>query len=137
MYLSRGNDPGYEFVFTLTGATVGDSGMYKVEVDVIHPRTISHDSIIKMFYLNVSEPVAPAAETTVDTTVTPTSTDHSSSEETPSTNGEWICADPHQSLSSMVCAYEFNLLPQKKLLWYACVSFCVADNLMNMTYFHD
>ena len=53
--LSRGNDPGYEFVFTLTGATVDDSGMYKVEVGVEHPRTGSSGSIIKMFHLNVSE----------------------------------------------------------------------------------
>ena len=49
--LSRGNDPGNEFVFTLTGANVRDSGEYLVEVVVVHPSTNSHYTITKMFYV--------------------------------------------------------------------------------------
>ena len=71
MSLSRGNKPGYEFVFTLTGANVGDSGMYKVEVEVLHPRTIS-DEIIKMFHLNVTARSRPLT-TNPDDTATATS----------------------------------------------------------------
>ena len=52
--LNRGNDPGYEFVFTLTGANVYDFGMYKVEVEVVHPRTNLDNKIIKIFYLDIN-----------------------------------------------------------------------------------
>ena len=47
--LSRGNDPGIEFVFTLTGANVRDFKEYKVEVEVKHPSTNSQYTIIKIF----------------------------------------------------------------------------------------
>ena len=75
--LSRGNDPGYEFVFTLTGANISDSGMYKVEVEVVHPGTGSASDknlIIKMFHLNVTARSSSRPLTTnpVDT-ATPTS----------------------------------------------------------------
>ena len=49
--LSRGNDPGYEFVFTLTGADVSDSGMYEVEVQALHPSTHAVYIITKTFYV--------------------------------------------------------------------------------------
>ena len=49
--LSRGNDLGNEFVFTLTGANVSDSKGYKVEVEVTHPSTNSHYTITKIFYV--------------------------------------------------------------------------------------
>ena len=65
--LSRGNDPGYDFVFTLTGANVSDSGMYKVEVEVVHPKTGSGYEIIKMFYLNVTARSRPPTTNPVDT----------------------------------------------------------------------
>ena len=91
--LSRGNDPGYEFVFTLTGANVSDFGMYKVEVEVRHPRTGSNDKIIKMFHLNVTARSRPLTMNPVDAT-TATSmanimfNDDSSSVATLSTAGE-------------------------------------------------
>ena len=91
--LSRGNDPGYEFIFTLTGANVSDFGMYKVEVEVCHPRTGSNDEIIKMFHLNVTARSRPLTMNPVDAT-TATSmaniifTDDSSSVATLSTAGE-------------------------------------------------
>lgn len=63
--LSRGNDPGYEFMFTLSGASSSDSGMYKVMVGLKHPRTGSGNSITKMFHLNIT-----AVPTTTTTTAT-------------------------------------------------------------------
>ena len=53
MSLSRGNDPGYdsEFVFTLTGANISDSGIYEVEVEVTHPSTNALYIITKTFYV--------------------------------------------------------------------------------------
>ena len=50
--LSRGNDPGYEFVFTLNNALLGrDDGMYRVDVQVTHPTTSSSRPIMKSFTL--------------------------------------------------------------------------------------
>ena len=50
--LSRGNDPGYEFVFTLNNASLGrDDGMYRVDVDLMHPTTNSFVQIMKNFVL--------------------------------------------------------------------------------------
>ena len=63
--LSRGKKPGYEFVFMLTGANITDSGTYKVEVEVRHPRSNSDSSITKMFHLNVT---ARSTTNPVDTT---------------------------------------------------------------------
>ena len=47
--LSRGNDPGKEFVFTLITASSSDSGIYEVEVVVTHPRTNFLYTITKIF----------------------------------------------------------------------------------------
>ena len=50
--LSRGNDPGYEFVFTLNNVSLDrDGGMYRVDVHVTHPATNTFDQIMKNFDL--------------------------------------------------------------------------------------
>ena len=63
--LSRGNDPGYDFVFTLSGASSSDSGMYEVVVGLTVPGTGSDTSMTKMFRLNVT--AAPTTSTTITT----------------------------------------------------------------------
>ena len=68
--LSRGNDPGNEFVFTLTGTNINDSGMYEVVVDVIHPRSGSQGTITKKFHLNVTARSRPVTTIAVETTST-------------------------------------------------------------------
>ena len=87
--LSRGNDPGNEFVFTLTGANVNDSREYKVEVEVIHPSTNSQYTITKLFRLNVSRPdITINTPDTTTTSGTSIATDHSTPVVTSSTEGE-------------------------------------------------
>ena len=87
--LSRGNDPGNEFVFTLTGANVNDSKEYKVEVEVIHPSTNSQYTITKLFRLNVSRPVITISTTdTITASGTSVTTNHSTPVVTSSTEGE-------------------------------------------------
>ena len=49
--MSRGN--GLDFVFTLSNATVDDSGAYEVVVEGTHPATSSLITIKKRFQLNV------------------------------------------------------------------------------------
>ena len=50
--LSRGNDPGYEFVFTLSNVSLDrDGGMYRVDVHVTHPATSTSEQIMKNFDL--------------------------------------------------------------------------------------
>ena len=68
--LSRGNDPGNEFVFTLTGTNINDSGMYEVVVDVIHPRSGSQGTITKKFHLNITARSRPVTTIAVETTST-------------------------------------------------------------------
>jgi hypothetical protein len=52
--LSRGNDPGLEFVFTLIDAVADmDSSLYKVTVGVRNPATSSSSSLSKTFRLEV------------------------------------------------------------------------------------
>ena len=87
--LNRGNDPGIEFVFTLTGANVNDSKEYKVEVEVEHPSTNSQYTITKLFCLNVSKPDI-TINTPDITTASGTSiaTDHNTPVVTSSTEGE-------------------------------------------------
>ena len=53
--LSRGNDPGFEFVFTLFRANISDSGIYEVRVEIIHPSSSSDESISKRFHLSISK----------------------------------------------------------------------------------
>ena len=50
--LSRGNDPGYEFVFTLNDASLErDDGMFRVSVHLRHPTTNTFERIEKDFVL--------------------------------------------------------------------------------------
>ena len=49
--MSKGN--GLDFVFTLSNATLDDSGAYEVVVEGIHPATSSLITIKKKFQLNV------------------------------------------------------------------------------------
>ena len=63
--LSRGNDPGFEFVFTLSRANISDSGIYEVRVETKHPSSSSDESISKRFHLNIS----PTQTTTGSTTL--------------------------------------------------------------------
>ena len=50
--LSRGNDPGYEFVFTLNNVSIDrDDGIYRVDVHLMHPATNSFAQIMKTFTL--------------------------------------------------------------------------------------
>jgi hypothetical protein len=50
--LSRGNDPGYEFVFTLNNISLDrDDGMYTVYVELTHPTTGTLQRIGKKFIL--------------------------------------------------------------------------------------
>ena len=50
--LDRGNEPGFEFVFTLNDvAHERDAGQYRVTVEVRHPRTNLHDRITNEFSL--------------------------------------------------------------------------------------
>ena len=52
--LSRGNDPGLEFIFLLTDAVADmDSSLYKVTVDVKDPRTNIYTALSKTFRLEV------------------------------------------------------------------------------------
>ena len=52
--LSRGSDPGFEFVFTLVDAVADmDSSLYEVIVTVIHPVTSSVSLLSKKFHLEV------------------------------------------------------------------------------------
>ena len=50
--LDRGNDPGFEFVFTLNDVSLErDAGSYRVTVDVLHVRGNSAEKITKEFFL--------------------------------------------------------------------------------------
>ena len=50
--LSRGNDPGYEFVFTLNNASLErDNRTFQVSVHLMHPGTGSTEQIEKDFVL--------------------------------------------------------------------------------------
>ena len=50
--LSRGNDPGYEFVFTLNNASLErDNRTFRVSVHLMHPATASTEQIVKDFVL--------------------------------------------------------------------------------------
>ena len=52
--LSRGNDPGLEFMFMLADAVADmDSSLYKVTVDVRDPRTNIYTALSKTFRLEV------------------------------------------------------------------------------------
>ena len=53
--LDRGNNPGFEFVFTLSNVTTSDAGMYKVDVTTKHPDTGSLLTISKSFTLQVGK----------------------------------------------------------------------------------
>ena len=50
--LDRGNEPGFEFAFTLNDAShERDAGQYRVTVEAQHPRTNTADKITKEFSL--------------------------------------------------------------------------------------
>ena len=50
--LDRGNEPGFEFVFTLNDVSLSrDAGSYRVTVHVLHPRGSSAEEITKEFFL--------------------------------------------------------------------------------------
>ena len=53
--LSRGNAPGYEFVFTLSNTSrIRDAGQYRVNVQTIDPVTNIYDQITKTYSLEGS-----------------------------------------------------------------------------------
>ena len=49
--VSRGRDPGYEFVFTLSNVTASDAGTYDAILEVTHPATGSSSQLTKSFTL--------------------------------------------------------------------------------------